>query len=185
MATSYCVVASYDGARGWAFTPSPIGPTAEARKNAVRVCNTPHDTLICNTAAKTSCQMDPGKGIITGWYGIFRCVGGASPAQVPGCSTTQGLPHYSEPLDAILPRAGRIYKPYFVTSHPVPRGQPQDNGGGPRFVVQGVVVCRPGAGWSATGPPWVLADGVSRAGPDVGSAPCNSPNCVAFMPHGA
>lgn len=41
------------------------------------------------------------------------------------------------------------------------------------------------SGWPATGGASVLADGGSEAGNKVGFAPCNSLNCVAFMPCGA
>lgn len=59
-----------------AFTPSPWWPHRRGQKKCRAGMYTPHDTLICNTAAKTPCQMREDKGIITGWYGIFRCVGG-------------------------------------------------------------------------------------------------------------
>lgn len=66
------------------------------------------------------------------------CGWSVHPRRSPGVASAWGLPHYSGPLDAILPRAGGNDKPYFVTSHPsAARSRPRSTGAGRVLLFKG------------------------------------------------
>lgn len=141
MATSCCVVAShsYGGEPGGGLPPpSPPGCREKQKMPCGYVYPTRHVDLqhsrlkTVQTLANRRLNSYNGRVVrnlpLCGWV--------CHPRRSPGATNTWGLPQFLL-LKCILHQRPMTGKPYFVTNHPATRGQPQDNGGGPRFVVQG------------------------------------------------